>query len=286
LRTALTVTILATLTSQVIAGPFTVRRNKNNTELKIVGPAAENFSVTAPNPTPPPATVTLTGTTNLLGILYLGPVGSAVGTATVTNTSEPAIPAVVAEVFTPGVNTVVSAYTIAPGSMLTSGADTFVLTGGYTTVDTFVDMDPSSPNYGLETGFVKDLNINASGSAGDIQFVLGSSPTYSLNLASVWGLDIPAQGLSVPLLQTFSGTLTFNSITSSFSGSFDGTDTFFDDGSTTAQGTLTFDTDFGVFSGSLSASAQPILQAVPEPGSLAMFGIGVICLAGCLRRPH
>lgn len=273
LQIVLWILIFGTAATQASAGAFTAKRVTNGTQIHILGDAGDVFSVTSPNPKPPPKTVTKTGVVNILGTLLIGPVATT-GAATVKNVTENKVPTATVQLFAPGSNEVVSEYALATNSSLVSGTDVFAMSGGYTTVDTNVDYDPSSPTFGTETGFLSKVDIVASGSAGTVKFNLASNPTYSVNLAPIWGEDIPPGGLSVPLDVTFSGTLFFNAIPSSFSGTFSGTDTFFTDGSTTDQGTITFDTDFGVFTGNLTASAQPVLVAVPETSTWVEMLIG------------
>ena len=189
------------------------------------------------------------------------------------------------DIFTPGVNVVVSDFTVNPGSQLTFAGNTFALTGGFTTIETNVDYNPQSPTYGSETGHVQAVDLVASGAQG-LTFAFGLGSTQ-LNLAPVWAQVLPtgifpAEGISVPDSFAFSGMLDFDSLASPFTGDFNGAITFFDDGSTTALGALTINTDFGPATGTLSASALPRL--VPEPASLSLLSLALIGLAFSRRR--
>jgi hypothetical protein len=274
------VTMIGMTNGYAVASPFTVSLVDNATSVEIKGAPNEMFKVLylSANGTLGQTSVT----TDAAGTATVGPVVKASKTAEVQNMSEPTQPVQSVSVFSPGSTNVVSTYALAAGSSLTFGTSVFALSGGYTTVDTIVDYDPSSPTYGTETGFLGGLNIAASGTAGTVTFDLASEPAYSVNLASIWGEQIPPAGLSVPIDVTFSGTLSFASSSSPFTGTFVGTDTFLSDGSTIDQGTISFDNDFGLFTGNLTASALPVVEPVPEPSSASLFmtAIGAITLLG------
>ncbi len=211
------------------------------------------------------------------------------GSITVTNLSEPTVPAAVASLnsFDPPSNVVVSAFTVAPGSALTFAGNSFALTGGFTAVDTSVSYDPTSPLYALEQGSVTFANILGTGAAGTVQLVLTSPAVYSLDLSSIWaqtlGSDgIPPLGLSTPTGINLAGVLYFNSTAIPFTGTFSGVTTFFDDGTTMESGTLDLSTAAGLVTGSLSASATP--ELVPEPNSLTLFSMGLTGLAFALKK--
>ena len=262
------------------AGPFVAGRDINGTGVIIGGAPGDSFSATDPGP-PPVTRAGATATTGAnVGHVKLGPFSTS-GKVTVTNTSEPGVPTQTVSIFAPGRNQVVSTYAVASSSSISLGSDVFSLTGKFTTIDTNVYYNQLSVNYGIETGYFSNLSIQATGSAGSVVFLLGSSPMYSLNLSSAWATQ--ANDASVPIDFPFAGVLLFNGSPSSFSGTFDGFDTFGYDGSTTASGTITFDTAFGEFSGSMTASAQPTLQAIPEQSTWMMLLIGFAGLGAQLR---
>lgn len=206
------------------------------------------------------------------------------GTVTVKNLDE-AVPNQTAQVniFDPPSNVVVSAFKINPGSNLVLGGNTLALSGGFSAVQTTVDYDPASPTYGVETGYIDAISIQASGAPGTA--ILHVAPTTTqTSLAGVWSQLLPltgpypAGGVSAPDAFSFSGMLEFNSSMTPFDATFDGTITFLEDGSTTALGTLAMSTSFGSVTGTLSASAFPQLVPEPETGSLDLLGLGLIGL--------
>ncbi|MES2354018.1 MAG: PEP-CTERM sorting domain-containing protein [Pseudomonadota bacterium] len=207
---------------------------------------------------------------------------------TVTNiTEEITNPAFIASVFSPPLNIVVSEFGINPGSMLTLAGNTFALSGGFTAVQNAVNYDPASPSYGTELGYITNTNITGGGAGGTFQFDIGNVSTQT-NLASVWSQVLlngfPVDGVSTEQDFSFAGMLVLNSISTPFSGLFDGTATFFEDGSTTAQGTLNLSTSFGPASGFISASAIPQLVAVPEPGTNVLMLAGLLIIVAFGRR--
>jgi hypothetical protein len=205
-------------------------------------------------------------------------------TITVTNLSEAnatATTTALANIFTPPSNVVVSAFVLDAGSSLSFEGDTFALAGGFTAIDTHVDYDPLSPTFGIEGGSIQNVVIAGSSGGNTVTLLLSTPPAYSLSLGPLWASaipgGIPAGGLSTAANLALSGTLLFNSVPVPFTGTFNGTVTFLDDGSTTEQGSLNLLTSFGPATGSISGSAFPQLVPVPEPRSL-----GVVALVCCL----
>ena len=201
---------------------------------------------------------------------------------TIENTTEQITRQITAALFTPPSNFVVSAFSIEPGSALTFAGNTFALSGGFNVVSTNVDYNPNSATFGVESGIAHLISIQASGAGGAIHFTVPKAPTFTINLAPLWARNLPNGGLSVPFTLSFSGTLSFNSLSSPFTGVFSGRDTFFPNGSVQTQGLFNISSDFGSGTGTLFASAHP--QITPEPSTLGLLGIGVACMAGCTLR--
>lgn len=270
------------------AGPFTIKNisttNDTETTVHIDGVAAEEFEIAYTDANGKARKTTVV--TNGIGTRNVQVQAKTNTTITVTNLTQGGSSTVVASLFTPPSDIVVSAFTVDPRSELTFAGNTFALTGTFTTVDTMVDYDPASPTYGVEEGFVRDLSIEAIGSGGSVQFVLAGTPTYTLDLASVWGLEIPLGGLSIPRNMAFSGVLSYNSVSSPFDATFDGDVTFFADGSTGASGILALTTDFGPAAGTLAAAALPQIVALPEPATWLLLVPALTGLLSCRRRPQ
>ncbi len=228
------------------------------------------------------AVVTTSRTATGLGTAFIGIVGAKDGTTiTVTNLTESITnPAIVASTFSPPSNIVVSDFEINSGSVLTLAGSTFTLSGGFTAVQTAVNYDPTSPSYGIELGFIADASITGTGVAGTFQFGLVGNTSTETHLASVWEqvlLDgFPVGGVSTEQDFEFAGILMFGTVPTPFSGFFDGTATFFADGSTTAQGTLNLTTSFGPASGPISASAVPQVVPTPGIGTFALILLGLL----------
>ncbi len=233
---------------------------------------------------------TLTGGGTTVGRLNFNIQAKPGSTITVTNLTEgtTATTTASATIFTPPTNTVVSAFTLGGGSSLSFGGDTFALTGGFTAIDTHVDYNPLSPTFGMEGGSIQDVAIGGSSGGNTVSLLLSTPPTYSLALAPLWASAIPGGipdgGLSTPADLALSGTLLFDSVHIPFTGTFTGTVTFLNDGSTTEQGSLSLLTSFGTATGSLSGSAIPQLEPVPEPRDFGIVGLVCGLLLCCRPR--
>jgi hypothetical protein len=208
-------------------------------------------------------------------------------TVTVTNTTEaivnPALTASLDDKFDPPANVVVTAFSVDAGSNLVLGANTFTLSGGFTAIQTGVDYDPLSATYGTETGFLRSIDLLATGPAGALTFDFGSFVPTTTDLRPVWeqlvaGTVFPDVGLFATQTFSFFGNVLFGALTSPFTGQFIGQVGFFPDGSTTAFGTLVIDTNFGVATGQLSVTGMPRVVAVPEPAPLSLFVVGLFGL--------
>ena len=207
-------------------------------------------------------------------------------TETITN------PAIVAsaDIFTPGSNVVVNAFAVSPGSSLSFGGSSFALAGGFTTVDTSVNYDPTSPAYGQLGGSVVAADLHGNGPAGTVVVALTGMPGYLLDLKSLWAAVIPVgdvgAGLSIPADLALTGTVIFNGSPVPFTGTFDGTLTVLADGSTIERGTLDLTTMLGEATGTLLATAESRLAPVAEPPGALVFvaGLSVLLIARRQRR--
>jgi hypothetical protein len=189
-------------------------------------------------------------------------------------TEKTVAPGIVADAFTPGSNEVVSRFAIDTGS-LDVGGNAFALSGTFTAIATNVVYDSTSPAFGDESGFGTAIDIQAVGPGGTIAIDSSFSGPYTMNLASLWSATLPD---SIPFTLPLNGTLSLNGLSTPFTGSFGGTDTFFFDGSDTVTGNISLATALGDVTGTLTATANP--QITPEPGTLGMLLIGGIALTG------
>ena len=166
-------------------------------------------------------------------------------------------------------------------STATLGSNTFALTGGFSALDTSVDYDPTSPTYGNVSGVVlaSAFNITGNGPAGTLALSLSGDEAYTVNLASVWAEATTAISIDTDI----SGIATLNGVSTPFSGSLTGTDTFSDDGTDDIVFNFTANTQFGQISGPIEAMGYETLN-VPEPNSIALLiGLG-LSSAGFLAR--
>jgi len=239
----------------LIAGPFTITTDRvkqgTETEIIITGPPLETYEVDYTDSSGVSHTESVTS-----GSALFKPhttVGAAKGTTvTVRNTSESAIPATtfVASKFTPPSDIVVTQLTVQPGSAVTVGGNSVALSGGFTTIANAVDYIPSSPTYGTLSGVIPTSSFNVNGA--NLQIALSANAPWMINLASIWGQNIPDSGLAVPFSQPLSGTIFINSVPNPFTGNFTGTVTFFADNLETICGTI----NFGAGNGTLCGSAD------------------------------
>lgn len=190
-----------------------------------------------------------------------------------TDTTENQSGSATAAAFSPPANQVASVYTINPGSSVTLAGNTYQVAGGYTIIDTDVVYDPSSPNFGNESGFLSSVNVTATGAAGTVDFTLDGTPIYTANLAAIWAQPSLPATVSIPTAVELAGTLMVDGMSTPFTGTLSDVTTFFPNGSQTDMDTLSFETDFGPLSGTISASATP--ELVPEPASLVLLGSAV-----------
>jgi hypothetical protein len=221
---------------------------------------------------------TVTRSSNQFGMAYVAISPKSKTTITTTNTSETITnPAVIAEVFQPGENYVASNFVFQTGSSIDFNGSIMALSGGFTATQTNVDYNPSSPTYGVETGFLSNINMQATGDGQTVQFLNIASPITLTDLSGAWlqfmNLQVPTD-ISIPTTYSFTGQLLLDSVLSPFSAIFDGTTTFLTDGSTLDSGTLVLDTNFGRMTGSLIATATPQLIPTPEPSAMIMVGLG------------
>lgn len=277
------------LPAHVFAGPFTQTHDRvkqdTETEIIITGPVLDVYEVTWTDVTGAPQTDTVT-TGSALFKPHLNIPAKKGTTVTVTNTSEPNIPpqSFVASLFTPPSDVVITSLVVQPGSVASVAGNSFALVGGFTTIATKVDYDPSSPTFGTLAGIIpaSAFNFEGTGSAGSIHAILNADQLWSINLAGIWGQITPAEGLSVAFDQVLAGTFFFNSSPFPFSGDFIGTATFFPGNFETICGTLAS----GALTGNFCASGQSILLSVPEPSSLLLFLFGLLVLvqSAAVRR--
>lgn len=214
-------------------------------------------------------------------------------TITVKNLSQPTETpqSYTAQRFTPGAEEAVTTLAMNPGSTLTAFGQTFSLGGNFTTIATSVDYDPASLGYGTLGGHMPSSFFDVFAEIGleRIDFELsGSSTPFSLNVASTWDADMPDTGLAVPFTQLLSGNLIYQGISHAFTGSIQGTTTFFGDNYETIAGNIILD---GIGTGVFSASGRTLVT--PEPATLMLLCIGIAGLglwnSGRLARaarPH
>lgn len=186
--------------------------------------------------------------------------------------------------FNPPGQQVITPLVVAVGSA-TLGGSTFVLSGGFTTVATNVDLDPTSPTYGNLSGIfpAAAFQILGTGAGGSFALSLAGDQPWTINEASIWGVDV-FNGVSVPFSTPLSGNLTTDAGSTPFAGAATGNVTFFPDGSETIDADFTFQTSLGPVTGSLTASG--IASPTPEPSSLVTAGIGAALGLGwtCCRK--
>jgi hypothetical protein len=198
--------------------------------------------------------------------------GTPIVATNVTETPNTTAPTT-AVAFNPPMNRVESDYLVNAGSSVTFGGNTFNVSGGYTIVDTNVVYDPASPDFGLETGHLTAVNIDASSPAGTVLFTLSGTPSYDVNLAPIWAQPGLPATVTIPTDVTISGTLSVNGVLSPFTGTLTDSTTFEPDGSQTDVDTLAFSTNFGPLTGTISATTTPVL-VVPEPSTWALMALG------------
>lgn len=205
-------------------------------------------------------------------------------TITVKNLSQPIEPpqSYIAQRFTPGSETAVTALAMDAGSTLTAFGQTFTLGGGFTTIATMADYDTASPGYGTLGGSIPSSFFDVFATLGSDQIVVqldDSVAPFLLNVASSWDADMPDTGIAVPFTHALAGSLTYLGVTQPFIGSLTGNTTFFSDNFETIAGSIILD---GIGTGVFSASGQTMM--VPEPATLALVGIGLAGLGAMRRR--
>lgn len=269
------------LPAHVLAGPFTFTKElvsqSTQTHIIITGPVFDVYSVTWTDAKGVSHTSSVTsGSALFKPHITISPKKGT--TVTVKNESELAVPAqtFVASLFTPPSDVVNTTLVIQPGSFASVGGNTFSLGGTFSTIANAVDYDPVSPTYGQLSGVIptSGFDIHGSSPSGNIQLALNNPQPWSLNLAGIWGQDVPPEGVGVAFNQPLDGTLFFNSTPIPLSGNFIGAVTFFPDNSETICGQL----QFGAITGNLCASGLSVTTPVPEPGVYALMlgGLGVV----------
>lgn len=273
----------------VFGSPITVTKitkgwfNKTTTGITVTAgrlAAGESISVSYTNANG--KVTTETGTINQGGWANFTFTPKAGTKINVTDTTEGTTGSVIAAAtFDPPNNRVFSDFTVESTSYLDFAGNTFVLGGGFTAIDTSISYDPLSAGFGIEGGAVYDTAITGASGQDTVTLMLSSPASYSLNLAPLWAAAIPGGftgSLSTPTSLLLAGELMYNGTAIPFTGSFDGTVSFLDDGSTREDGALTLNTRLGTATGQISASAIPVL--VPEPHTASILALGLVVLAG------
>ena len=185
-----------------------------------------------------------------------------------------------AEAFTPGTNAVATVSTVNPGSTATAaGGITFALSGGFTAVDTNVDYNSASPTFGKLTSFLlaSKFQLTGIGSGGTLGLALNADQPFTVSLLSAWQSPTLSGNTIAFSNLPFSGTATFNALTSPFSGTAGGTVLFLDDGVENTNFNFNVSTNFGAVTGSVSTLGTS--QLVPEPSSAVSLLLGASAVA-------
>jgi hypothetical protein len=275
-------------TDQALASPITATAkpcvNATGTCVTVAGPGAsaanEGISVTYIDATTGKPTTTAAPPLNGIGLTTVSITPKSGTPIIASDTTEKTVaPGLVADTFTPGTNQVVSAYAINSGSSINFQGNTYLLSGGYTLIDTDVVYDSTSPAFGTETGFLAAVNVSAVGPMGDITFTLSSVPSYTANLASIWAIHTLPATIPIPTSVALDGTLTLDGMSVPFTGTLSDLTTFNFDGSNTDLDSLNLSTSFGAITGTVSATTLPQLVPIPEPRTLSLALASFSCLA-------
>jgi hypothetical protein len=207
------------------------------------------------------------------------------GNVTVTSPGCPNSTTTLAAVFTPGVNAVATASTVNPGSTATAGGMTFALSGGFTALDTNVDYNPASPTFGKLSSVLlaSRFQLTGTGIGGTLGLTLNADQPFTVSLLPAWQSPTLSGNTIAFSNLPFSGTATFNSTVSPFTGTAGGTVTFLDGGVEDTIFNFSASTDFGTVAGSVAA--QGTSEIAPEPSSAVLLLTGATALAAlALRR--
>jgi|SRR5271165_6589393 len=128
------------------------------------------------------------------------------------------------------------------------------------------------PNHGNPGFTLANATIPVVGGSGGVYTLMANAEnfTVSIGVDSLSGtLSLNSVAIQPPGVATFVGTLTVNSSSAGFQS------TGFPKGAVVSA-------DFVTYQGNLSSGE--LIPSVPEPGTIALVGSGLLALAGLLRR--